>query len=219
MRRLPRNGSRQGLPFHRDGRNGHPAPSPHADTAAVSPPHHLPIAPSGGRADEPRSPAAALLGRPCWSALMTIGVVALDDGSRAAGHGGRDARGTAVRKPGKRSGARVPGGRPHRRNQRVAGTDRSRAPDRQGPDSALQGDDEDGRRDRPGALRRLSRGELDSGGRWTAARHRDVDSRQRSGARVVAVLRSRADQPAWLAAGAERGDRGAGSAPAFARDG
>ena len=63
----------------------------------------------------------------------------------------RHAGGLAVREPRQRSGACVPGRRPDRRDQRVARSNRSRPPQRQGADAALQGDDDVGRRNRPRA--------------------------------------------------------------------
>ena len=74
------------------------------------------------------------------------------------------ARRAALRVPRQRSRARISGRRPHRGDQRVAGTDRSRAPDRQGSHVGLQGHREDGRGDRPGTLGRLSPGEYASSG-------------------------------------------------------
>ena len=70
------------------------------------------------------------------------------------------ARRAALRVPRQRSRARISGRRPHRGDQRVAGTDRSRAPDRQGSHVGLPGHREDGRADRPGTLGRLSPGEV-----------------------------------------------------------
>ena len=127
------------------------------------------------------------------------------------------ARRAALRVPRQRSRARVSGRRPHRGDQRVARTDRSRAPDRQGSHVGLQGHREDGRADRPGTLGRLSRGEYDSSGGQPAACDRHADSCARSGACLVAVLRSRADQPPGPATGTEHKHRRADSPSAVAR--
>ena len=124
-----------------------------------------------------------------------------------------DARRAALREPRQRSRARVPRRRPHRGDRRVARPDRSRPPDRQGPHPALQGHHQERRRNRPGARGRLPRGELGSGGGRAATRHRHADPRPRPGARLVAVLRTGADQPARPAAGAQRGHRRADPPP------
>ena len=126
-------------------------------------------------------------------------------------------RRAAVRVPRQRSRARVSGRRPHRGDQRVAGTDRSRAPDRQGSHVGLQGHREDGRADRPGTLGRLSRGEYASSGGQPAARDHHADSCAGSGACLVAVLRSRSDQSPGPATGTEHKHRRADSPSAVAR--
>ena len=127
------------------------------------------------------------------------------------------ARRAALRVPRQRSRARVSGRRPHRGDQRVAGTDRSRAPDRQGSHVGLQGHREDGRGDRPGTLGRLSPGKYASSGGQPAACDHHADSCGRSGACLVAVLRSRSDQPPGPATGTEHKHRRADSPSAVAR--
>ena len=73
----------------------------------------------------------------------------LEAAQRRRGRLTGDTRRAAVREPRQRSRARLPGRGPDRGDQRVARADRSRAPERQGPDAALQGHHENGRRDRP----------------------------------------------------------------------
>ena len=86
----------------------------------------------------------------------------LDAARRRLVRGTRVARRAAVREPRERSRARISGQRPDRRDQRVARADRSRAPEREGPHAALQGQHEVGRRDRSRVVRGLSRGKFDS---------------------------------------------------------
>ena len=178
-------------------------------------------APAAGSETAPASPL--------WSAhparvLMAVVAVALVTGLVAwtAAQRGRasltgHARRAALRVPRQRSRARISGRGPHRGDQRVAGADRSRAPDRQGSHVGLQGHREDGRGDRPGTLGRLSRGEYASSGGQPAACDHHADSCARSGACLVAVLRSRSDQPPGPATGTEHKHRRADSPSAVAR--
>ena len=98
----------------------------------------------------------------------------------------------------------IPGGRTDRRDERVAGAGRSSASQRQGADGALQGDHEDGGRDRAGARSGVSGRELTTGRRQPVAGHRDAHSHGGSAACLVAVLRSGVEGSAGAAAGVER---------------
>ena len=118
-----------------------------------------------------------------------FGVLAWMRRRRRASHGcGR--RRAAVREPRERSRARLRRRRTHRRDQRVARADRSRALQRQGAHASLQRHDEDRCGDRTGARRRLPRRELGPSRGRPAASHRDVDTCTGSGARVVCSLTS-----------------------------
>ena len=111
------------------------------------------------------------------------------------------ARRAAIREHRERSRASVPGRRSHRRDERIARADRSRAPERQGSHPALQGHDEVRRGDRARARGRLPSRKRDSVGRRCPARHGQADSRAGSGIRVDPVLRSGRPPTSWVCSG------------------
>ena len=114
-----------------------------------------------------------------------------------------------VREPQRRSGSRLPGGRPDRGNDRIAGPGRSRPRQRRRPyvRHDLRAGGEIRGRDRARAERRLSGREFHSRRKRPVAHHGQADSRARPGPGVVADLQPRPHQHAGVAAGTQRRDR------------